>query len=76
MAQVQPETMTKEVNCEVSGHAPKFTLTLSFIDKSWIGEGTWTVQVMSEMGPSSITFQLFNSKGNVTNMHLLCFFTY
>ncbi|XP_025102104.1 uncharacterized protein LOC112568822 [Pomacea canaliculata] len=76
MAQVQPETMTKEVNCEVSGHAPKFTLTLRFVNKSWIGEGTWTVQVMSEMGPSSITFQLFNSTGNITSIGLPLFLIY
>lgn len=63
MTQVQPSTSTREVKCEVSGHAPWFKLTLSSFDESWIGKGVWTLHVVSEQGDSSITFHLVNSTG-------------
>lgn len=63
MTQTQPLTSTREVNCEVKGLAPEFRLTVTFLNDSWIGEGIWTLLVISELGDSSITFQLFNNTG-------------
>ncbi|XP_025100585.1 uncharacterized protein LOC112567916 [Pomacea canaliculata] len=63
MTQVQSRSSAREVKCDVRGHPPQFTLTLRPFNESWIGEGIWTLQVMNELGASSITFHLINNTG-------------
>lgn len=63
MTQVQSRSSAREVKCDVRGHPPQLTLTLRPFNESWIGEGIWTLQVMNELGASSITFHLINTTG-------------
>lgn len=63
MMKLQPKPVTKEVTCELSGNPPLFSLTIQLATELWIGEGIWTLKVLTEQGDSNITFELINKTG-------------
>lgn len=67
----------KEVACEVSGSVPDLNLTLRFAANTTIGEGIWTLHVLSELGFSNKTLGLVNSTSkcwylDIVRYYLLC----
>ncbi|XP_025099935.1 uncharacterized protein LOC112567459 [Pomacea canaliculata] len=63
MNKLSPQPARSEVKCNLSGSAPDFNLTLLFPVESRIGEGIWTLHVITELGSANITFVLINNTG-------------
>lgn len=63
MMKLPPKPVTREVTCELSGNPPELSLTLQPATELWIGEGIWSLKVLTEQGDSNITFELINKTG-------------